>query len=178
MASRLASTFPVELQEEESAPPVLDAESVFKAAVAALEAKQGGVYYTTANPGNNFNAAKHVPQVTMLNNDGNGGSASANGSSSSSSEEIKQGEAAKQAQRCKVSVPHGMAEDHFITYMWAKDAVSGQMLAGAQLGPEDAPELVFDLPPSQEGVAGVASASVVGYAACNQHGVWQSDAKP
>jgi len=167
VTSRLASTFPVEAEEE---PAHVDAESVFKAAVAALEAKQGGVVYTAANPGS-FNAAKHVPQVTMLHD---GGGASSSSAEVKDEEEASSPQGTKQ-QRCKVSVPHGMAEDHFIAYLWAKDAVSGQMLAGAQLGSDDAPELVFDLPPS-DGVK--ARASVVGYAACNQHGVWQSDVKP
>jgi desulfoferrodoxin (superoxide reductase-like protein) len=131
LVARLAISFPVD--DAPSADEI--AESVLKAAVAALEAK--GPIYTAAVPGE-FNAAKHVPVVEV----------SADGSA------------------CTVTVPHGMAADHWIEYVWAKDSASGQVVAGAQLGPEDAPRLTFAVP--QGGGA------ITGFQACNLHGVWSS----
>ena len=99
-----------------------------------------GPVYTAAEPGT-FNAAKHVPAVSPNAEDGT----------------------------CTVSVPHGMAADHFIEYIWAKNA-AGEVLASMKLTAEDKPELTFAVP---EGVG-----SVTAFEACNMHGVWTSDPIP
>jgi desulfoferrodoxin (superoxide reductase-like protein) len=95
-----------------------------------------GPIYTAAAPGD-FSAAKHVPVVAVA----------ADGT-------------------CKVSVPHGMAADHFIQYLWAKDA-AGVMVASVKLMPEDKPELTFAV---LEGAG-----SITAFEACSQHGVWASE---
>ena len=104
---------------------------------AAVALETKGPIYTAASPGDS-STAKHVPLVAVA----------ADGT-------------------CNVSVPHGMAADHFIQYLWAKDSATGAVLAGVQLGPEDEPALSFQVPPG--------TASVTALEACNQHGVWASD---
>jgi desulfoferrodoxin-like iron-binding protein len=99
-----------------------------------------GPIYTAADPGT-FNAAKHVPVVSAKAEDG----------------------------ACTVSVPHGMAADHFIEYIWAKNA-AGEVFASVKLTAEDKPELTFAVP---EGVG-----SFTAFEACNMHGVWTSDPTP
>ena len=94
-----------------------------------------GPIYTAAAPGE-FNAAKHVPVVEV----------SADG-------------------QCTVTVPHGMAADHWIEYIWAKDA-SGAVLASVKLSPEDTPSLTFAVP--------AGAGAITGFEACNMHGVWSS----
>ena len=142
LTARLAVSFPVE--PPPSAAVRLDAEGRLKAAVAALEAR--GTVYTAAAPGA-VDAATHVPTVTFL-----GGAAR--------DPADDRGNA-----RCKVAVPHAMATDHFVEYLWAKDRASGEVVAGVQLGPEELPELLFEV---------AAGSRIVAFAACNQHGVWQS----
>jgi desulfoferrodoxin (superoxide reductase-like protein) len=104
---------------------------------AAVALETKGPIYTAASPGE-FSAAKHVPLVAVA----------ADGT-------------------CQVSVPHGMAADHFIQYLWAKDSASGVVVAGVQLMPENNPELTFAVP------AGVGS--ITAFEACNLHGVWASE---
>lgn len=60
-----------------------------------------------------------------------------------------------------MTVPHGMADDHWIEFIWAKNQ-DGDFIAGAQLTPADKPELSFALP---EGTT-----AVTGLEFCNQHG--------
>jgi superoxide reductase len=104
---------------------------------AAVALEAKGPIYTAASPGDS-STAKHVPLVAVA----------ADGT-------------------CNVSVPHGMAADHFIQYLWAKDSASGVVVAGVQLMPEDKPELTFAVP------AGVGS--ITAFEACNLHGVWASE---
>mmetsp|Transcript_19044 Transcript_19044/g.28786 ORF Transcript_19044/g.28786 Transcript_19044/m.28786 type:complete len:112 (+) Transcript_19044:50-385(+) len=60
-----------------------------------------------------------------------------------------------------VSVPHGMADDHWINYIWCK--TDDKIIAITKLTPTDKPELVFDKPEVKE---------IVAYESCNLHGVW------
>lgn len=91
----------------------------------------------TAAEPGTFNAAKHVPLVAV------------------------------EARTCTVTVPHGMAADHFIQYIWAKDSSSGEVVAGVELKPDDEPKLTFEVPSG--------TGSIAAFEACNQHGVWSSD---
>mmetsp|Transcript_3041 Transcript_3041/g.7845 ORF Transcript_3041/g.7845 Transcript_3041/m.7845 type:complete len:112 (+) Transcript_3041:50-385(+) len=63
-----------------------------------------------------------------------------------------------------VKVPHGMADDHWIEYIWVK--AGGDIVAIIKLTPTDTPELVFDKP------AGVSE--IVAYEKCNLHDTWMS----
>ena len=58
-----------------------------------------------------------------------------------------------------IVVPHGMAEDHFIEFVWAKNQ-DGAVVAAVKLTCTDKPELSFDLP---EGTS-----SIVGFESCNK----------
>ena len=109
----------------------------WREAVASLEAN--GPVYTAAEPGT-FNAAKHVPVVSFMTEDG--------------------------IYTCTVSMPHGMAADHFIEYIWAKNA-AGEVLAGVKLTADDKPELTFAVPAGTE--------TITAFEACSLHGVWKSD---
>lgn len=109
----------------------------WREAVASLEAN--GLVYTAALPGT-CNATKHVPVVSFKAEDG--------------------------IYTCTVSVPHGMAADHFIEYIWAKNE-AGEVLAGVKLTADDKPELNLVVPAGIE--------SITAFEACNLHGVWKSD---
>mmetsp|Transcript_15608 Transcript_15608/g.36313 ORF Transcript_15608/g.36313 Transcript_15608/m.36313 type:complete len:591 (-) Transcript_15608:510-2282(-) len=65
----------------------------------------------------------------------------------------------RQAGQCIVSVPHGMADDHWIEYVWAKNQ-DGAVIAVIKLTATDEPKLSFAVP---EGTT-----SVTGFEACNQ----------
>jgi len=84
-----------------------------------------------------FNAAKHVPLVAV------------------------------EGPSCTVTVPHGMAAEHFIQYIWAKDSSSGDVIAGEELKPDDEPKLTFEVPSGTK--------SITAFESCNQHGVWSSE---
>jgi len=60
-----------------------------------------------------------------------------------------------------------MADDHFIEYIWAKDA-SGAVIAAVKLTAADSPTLSFALP--------AGCAEVTGFEWCNKHGTWASAA--
>ena len=135
--------------------------------VVALEAK--GSIYTAAEPGE-YNAAKHVPVITTP---------------------------AKSGGVAKIVVPHSMEDDHWIQYIWAKDA-AGAIVAGKKLAPSDKPELTFTTPTGDEHrcilsntVAStepwsdltndclssslIDTDQIVAYEACNKHGVWMAE---
>ena len=86
-----------------------------------------------------FAAAKHVPSVAVA--DG----------------------------KVTVTVAHGMAPEHFIEFIWAKDQ-AGAVVAAVQLTAADAPALTFDLP--------AGCTSVTAFESCNLHGVWTSEPVP
>ena len=61
----------------------------------------------------------------------------------------------------------GMAEDHWIEYIWAKNE-AGDIVAAVKLAFTDKPELSFDLP--------AGATAITGFESCNKHGNWTSDA--
>jgi len=63
-----------------------------------------------------------------------------------------------------VKVPHGMADDHWIEFVWVK--AGGDIIAIIKLTPTDTPVLVFDKPADVS--------EIVAYESCNLHGVWAS----
>ena len=70
-----------------------------------------------------------------------------------------------------ISVSHGMFEDHFIEYIYAKDASSGSIVAAIKLALQDAktlkPSITFVLPKDIR--------SIVPFAFCNKHGLWKGN---
>ena len=68
--------------------------------------------------------------------------------------------------KAKITVPHGMADEHWINYVWAKDG-AGKVIASVELKPTDTPTLEFDVP---DGVS-----SITAFESCNLHSVWQSE---
>mmetsp|Transcript_1908 Transcript_1908/g.2768 ORF Transcript_1908/g.2768 Transcript_1908/m.2768 type:complete len:115 (-) Transcript_1908:355-699(-) len=105
---------------------------------AAVAEKEATGILTAEAPGDwAGKEGKHVPQVTV------------------------------EQSQCTVSVPHGMADDHWIEYVWAKNQ-DGAVIAVIKLTATDEPKLSFAVP---EGTT-----SVTGFEACNQHGVWASAA--
>jgi len=62
----------------------------------------------------------------------------------------------------------GMADDHFIEYVWAKDSASGATVAAVKLTATDSPSLSFALP--------AGCAAITGFEWCNKHGAWASEA--
>ena len=67
--------------------------------------------------------------------------------------------------RIKVTVAHGMAEDHWIQAIWVQTE-SGEMLKSVELTASDSPCLEMDAPPSGK---------IVAYEICNLHGVYASE---
>ena len=63
------------------------------------------------------------------------------------------------------SVPHPMAEEHFIQWVYLETTSGGQRKC---LNPGDAPEVTFALCPGDQAVAA--------YAYCNLHGLWKAEA--
>uniref|UniRef100_A0A7S2S515 Desulfoferrodoxin ferrous iron-binding domain-containing protein n=1 Tax=Rhizochromulina marina TaxID=1034831 RepID=A0A7S2S515_9STRA len=74
---------------------------------------------------------------------------------------------AVEGDKATVTVPHGMAGDHWIQFIWAKNQ-EGEVIAAVKLTPEDQPTLAFDVP--------AGTASITAFESCNLHGVWSSDA--
>jgi len=68
--------------------------------------------------------------------------------------------------KATVSVPHGMADDHWIEYVWAKNQ-DGVVIAVVKLTPTDSPSLTFDVPEGTTAITGLES--------CNLHGSWSSE---
>ena len=58
-----------------------------------------------------------------------------------------------------VSVPHGMAADHWIEWIWARDDQTGTILGVRRLTHQDKPELMFEVP---KGVK-----SITAFESCN-----------
>ena len=68
--------------------------------------------------------------------------------------------------KATITVPHGMDDDHFINFIWAKDA-EGKVVASAELKASDEPKLEFEVP---EGCS-----VLTAYESCNLHSVWCSE---
>ena len=62
-----------------------------------------------------------------------------------------------------ISVPHGMAAEHWIQYIWA--TVGDEIVAVKKLEHTDKPELVFDKPEAKE---------LVAFQRCTLDRVWKS----
>ena len=61
--------------------------------------------------------------------------------------------------RVTVVVPHDMAADHFIEFVWARCDATGKILKVVKLAPTDKPEITFEVP------AGVVS--ITAFESCN-----------
>jgi desulfoferrodoxin-like iron-binding protein len=60
-----------------------------------------------------------------------------------------------------ITVPHGMSEEHFIEYIWAKNQ-DGDLIHAVKLTPADTPQTSFSAPDG--------TTSVTALESCNLHG--------
>jgi desulfoferrodoxin (superoxide reductase-like protein) len=97
---------------------------------AAVSKLAVGPVFTASAPGS-FSAAKHVPVLTI----------------------------SADRTAATVAVPHGMAADHWIQFIWARDDRTGRILGVAKLTAADKPEVTFDLPAGTQ--------SITAFESCN-----------
>jgi len=171
--------------EEREAAAAAAAEAAAAAAAPAQGIQSGEGVLTAAAPGPwAGKAAAHVPVVSM--SDWGGAStlvvspAPPSGAAGSGDEVlVSVARPRSGATAAAVSVPHGMAAEHWIDLVWARDQ-DGKLLAakqfprpgaggtgnGGSTGGE-APSVTFALP--------LGTRTVTGFGSCNLHGTWASE---
>lgn len=126
--------------------------------VQRLEQAIGGEVLTAEAPGKlRGKEGKHAPHLTVEGL-GDGGGEEEGGEAATSA-------APNDVRTATVTVPHGMTEEHLITYIWAKNQHE-KVIAVEKLKPGDPPRISFAVP--------AGTTVVTAYQHCNQHDIWAS----